>query len=485
MQYFVPASQSASAKKRALEEKAAARPKGSFKCAVCESGVLPGSARGECKICLRDCGSATPSLRGAKALVVRDPAKHPPPKPNGKNCDWVHISCAQWCNDAEFWDHEGLEHPDITNVSKERYKLNCFVCANDNPPNKYGVGGVCVQCHRSGCGNAYHFACARERRWETRVEDRDAAGIFMATYCGAHSSREFILAESTTCEVCEGDENEVELLLCEGCDRGWHIGCLSPPLKSVPEETWHCSACQANLLGGLGAAGGGTSSTLGMKRVRGVDADLPNTYFAHSKRVAGVRNPPPIPPPLPQEEVAVAGDDDTTQTPWLSAAAAADNLALATIFLPLLLAHREPCTLTLSSAGNSLPAAWHFATSFAGARRGNFMLVDMLDELCRVVGRGGGAFSAPSSAAGAAAASSSSSSTAVSGGGGGGGLASDISQLSLSALVVLNPAAATSLAEWSSLPYRTTDLLILPINSPQDLLVIPSELTRGRYTVRP
>ena len=64
-------------------------------------------------------------------------------------------------------------------------------------------------------------------------------------------------------------------------------------------------------------------------------------------------------------------------------------------------------------------------------------------------------------------------------------MASDISQLSLSALVVLNPAAATSLAEWSSLPYRTTDLLILPINSPQDLLVIPSELTRGRYTVRP
>jgi hypothetical protein len=50
--------------------------------------------------------------------------------------------------------------------------------------------------------------------------------------------------------------------------------------------------------------------------------------------------------------------------------------------------------------------------------------------------------------------------------------------------VVVNPAAATSLAEWRTIPYATTDLLVLPINSPQDLLTIPGELIQGRFHVR-
>ena len=34
------------------------------------------------------------------------------------------------------------------------------------------------------------------------------------------------------------------MLLCDGCDRGFHIFCLDPPLDAVPEDTiWLCQQC--------------------------------------------------------------------------------------------------------------------------------------------------------------------------------------------------------------------------------------------------
>ena len=54
--------------------------------------------------------------------------------------------------------------------------------------------------------------------------------------------------DDTTCEVCE-TMSEKDMLLCgtdygEGCGRGFHIHCLSPPLKAVPEGDWFCSDCE-------------------------------------------------------------------------------------------------------------------------------------------------------------------------------------------------------------------------------------------------
>ena len=34
------------------------------------------------------------------------------------------------------------------------------------------------------------------------------------------------------------------MLLCDGgCDRGFHLYCLEPPLDSVPEGKWLCPSC--------------------------------------------------------------------------------------------------------------------------------------------------------------------------------------------------------------------------------------------------
>ena len=36
-----------------------------------------------------------------------------------------------------------------------------------------------------------------------------------------------------------------EMLLCDGCDRGFHMLCLEPPLSAVPDGDWYCDACVA------------------------------------------------------------------------------------------------------------------------------------------------------------------------------------------------------------------------------------------------
>jgi hypothetical protein len=43
--------------------------------------------------------------------------------------------------------------------------------------------------------------------------------------------------------VCDRDDDDESMLLCDGCDAGYHMGCLSPPLTSVPPGDWFCPPC--------------------------------------------------------------------------------------------------------------------------------------------------------------------------------------------------------------------------------------------------
>lgn len=47
------------------------------------------------------------------------------------------------------------------------------------------------------------------------------------------------------CEKCKGGHYEDQIILCDRCDKGWHMFCLSPPLEIVPEGDWICPSCVA------------------------------------------------------------------------------------------------------------------------------------------------------------------------------------------------------------------------------------------------
>eukprot|EP00980_Cylindrotheca_fusiformis_P030496 scaffold24915_cov117-Cylindrotheca_fusiformis.AAC.1 len=42
------------------------------------------------------------------------------------------------------------------------------------------------------------------------------------------------------CVVCDDGG---DLLVCDGCERAYHLGCLKPPLSQIPEGDWFCPRC--------------------------------------------------------------------------------------------------------------------------------------------------------------------------------------------------------------------------------------------------
>ncbi|BAM42454.1 Requim, req/dpf2 [Theileria orientalis strain Shintoku] len=66
--------------------------------------------------------------------------------------------------------------------------------------------------------------------------------------------------EDEGCAICGNDDNWPQLLLCDNCDKGYHMYCLDPPLTEVPPNNWYCAQC--NMEAGVTIAG----ETYGLRR---------------------------------------------------------------------------------------------------------------------------------------------------------------------------------------------------------------------------
>ena len=42
------------------------------------------------------------------------------------------------------------------------------------------------------------------------------------------------------CEVCRCTDSTNTMLLCDGCNLGYHMECLLPPMLEVPMGEWYC-----------------------------------------------------------------------------------------------------------------------------------------------------------------------------------------------------------------------------------------------------
>ena len=51
--------------------------------------------------------------------------------------------------------------------------------------------------------------------------------------------------DDTACEVCGSRDDGATMVLCDRCDKGWHMRCLQPPLRGVPRGFWACPLCAA------------------------------------------------------------------------------------------------------------------------------------------------------------------------------------------------------------------------------------------------
>uniref|UniRef100_A0A3B3SQD7 Bromodomain adjacent to zinc finger domain 2B n=1 Tax=Paramormyrops kingsleyae TaxID=1676925 RepID=A0A3B3SQD7_9TELE len=84
------------------------------------------------------------------------------------------------------------------------------------------------------------------------------------------------------CQMCRRGDNEDLLLLCDGCDKGWHTYCHRPKITSIPEGDWFCPTCiskasdqspkNKKLLSKGGASSGGSKKPPEVKRVKKASA---------------------------------------------------------------------------------------------------------------------------------------------------------------------------------------------------------------------
>ncbi|GAQ92744.1 Integrase core domain and FYVE/PHD zinc finger containing protein [Klebsormidium nitens] len=48
------------------------------------------------------------------------------------------------------------------------------------------------------------------------------------------------------CQVCHKTTGAPKMLLCDNCDEGWHMHCLTPPVKRMPKGNCFCPRCPVN-----------------------------------------------------------------------------------------------------------------------------------------------------------------------------------------------------------------------------------------------
>ena len=56
----------------------------------------------------------------------------------------------------------------------------------------------------------------------------------------------FVLAATVHCQICGSLRDAPVMLLCDTCNRGYHMWCLTPPLLEVPIGHWHCDEHQVS-----------------------------------------------------------------------------------------------------------------------------------------------------------------------------------------------------------------------------------------------
>jgi ubiquitin C-terminal hydrolase len=54
------------------------------------------------------------------------------------------------------------------------------------------------------------------------------------------------MLDESHCCMCSSASDAENMLLCDQCDRGYHIQCLKPPLDKIPEGGWLCDICIHN-----------------------------------------------------------------------------------------------------------------------------------------------------------------------------------------------------------------------------------------------
>ena len=128
-------------------------------------------------------------------------------------------------------------------------------CPTPLPP-AFNAGGCCPRDPRCPRAVGHPGHCKLKGEEDPSLAPAAAAGPAAAALAAAALAppglgTEDVVVEAVmvsvadiTCELCGSGENDDSVLLCDECNRGFHMECLAPPLASIPEGDWRCPDCQ-------------------------------------------------------------------------------------------------------------------------------------------------------------------------------------------------------------------------------------------------
>lgn len=129
------------------------------------------------------------------------------------------------------------------------------------PPSPEPENAVCAQCSESirpenmepkellGAGEMIHYDCISCMRCFQYFHFKCLDVPHTARIQATMRTYDWMCVDCKRCEECDdiktkegdGEEEEEELLFCDGCDRGYHVSCLD--MKDVPDGAWLCNVC--------------------------------------------------------------------------------------------------------------------------------------------------------------------------------------------------------------------------------------------------
>jgi hypothetical protein len=71
----------------------------------------------------------------------------------------------------------------------------------------------------------------------------EKAQLLAKTQAAVHDFNEMRDVDYDGCCICGLSDEPEKTLLCDGCNKAWHIFCLRPKLKVIPEGEWYCPTC--------------------------------------------------------------------------------------------------------------------------------------------------------------------------------------------------------------------------------------------------
>lgn len=127
----------------------------------------------------------------------------------------------------------------------------CPICLHSFREQEIGVPNVCehdfcAPCIEEWSGNVQTCPIDRKPFTVIRVRERHGGPFVRDIAVKGVEAEPQVELEFTNCEVCQRSDREEIMLLCDGCDAGYHMDCLMPPLAEIPAGSWYCDNCFAS-----------------------------------------------------------------------------------------------------------------------------------------------------------------------------------------------------------------------------------------------